>query len=88
MGGERQQVRTGEISERRTFSGDAIAREKAKTLRDARKKLGREASGLALHRLALLAFAVGCPAEGVTLLEEALVGPDGEIVVDTFGEGT
>ncbi|MGE0712997.1 MAG: hypothetical protein AB7N76_07880 [Planctomycetota bacterium] len=56
-------------------------------LEAARRALGAEAGGLALHRLAYLAFSAELRPLGARFLEEALKGREGSILVDMFGEG-
>lgn len=63
---------------------DAALRE---ALLAARDELGAKAGGLALHRLAYLAFAAGLRPLGARFLTDALEGPEGSILVDMFGEG-
>lgn len=62
----------------------AALREELLSTRD---ELGDKAGGLALHRLAYLAFSAGLRPLGARFLTDALTGPEGSILVDMFGEG-
>lgn len=85
--GERQALARDAIQERTILRGAEKARALGEALRAAREALGASPSGLAVHRLAFLAFRGGDAASGTRLLIEALSSGEGTILVDMFGSG-
>lgn len=84
--GEELRLHPSEVRAREPRAGAPAERAKAEQLERARAALGEQASGLALHRLAYLAFGCGARAVGARLLEEALLSAEGAILVDMFGD--
>lgn len=85
--GRERRLGPGEVKARRELRGSARLSALRAQLAAAREELGATAGGLALHRLAYLAFSADLRPLGTKLLRQALQGRDGAILVDMFGEG-
>ena len=85
--GRERRLGPGEVKARRDLRGAERLTALRAQLAAAREELGATAGGLALHRLAYLAFSADLRPLGTKLLRQALQGRDGAILVDMFGEG-
>jgi hypothetical protein len=84
-----QEVEVGRSSAetREPVSREDALRSASNELRATRVAMGDGVSGLAIHRLAFLAYSAELKELGTSLLTEALKSEEGAILVDMFGEG-
>ncbi|RMG15952.1 MAG: hypothetical protein D6731_07290, partial [Planctomycetota bacterium] len=87
LDGDTRRVPRSEVRGSELLHGEAARSALDAELRRRREALGDAPSGLALHRLAYLAFACGRRALGAAFLADALRSEEGAILVDMFGEG-
>jgi hypothetical protein len=87
LDGRERSLPKSALSTKEELSGEDKRQALVDQLRAARSKLGDSAGGLALHRLAYLAFSADLRTLGAGYLSDALKGKEGSILVDMFGEG-
>ena len=87
LDGRERSLPQSALASKEELRGEDKAAALREELLSARDELGDKAGGLALHRLAYLAFSAGLRPLGARFLTDALQGPEGSILVDMFGEG-